>query len=212
MKRVLVVEDQLLLRELITRLLEGMPTFELVGESGDGQEAYEMALKLKPDMLILDVLLPGLNGVGVLSRLKRDLPEVKVLAFSAFPNRRLVRDMVEAGANGMVQKSESLTILEAAIDQVAAGQTYFSPHISNMLRDMMLNPEQANALDELSPREREILQLIAESFSNKEIASQLGVSVKTVETHRNHIISKLDIHDPAGLTRYAIANGLISAE
>lgn len=211
MKRVLVVEDQVLLREFITRLVRETPSLELAGETGDGHEAYRLASQLKPDMLVLDVFLPGLSGVGVLTRLKQEQPGIRVLAFSAFPNPKLVREMMEAGANGLVQKSESLAVLEKGIEQVAAGQTFYSPHISNLLRDMMLHPEQVASPDDLTGREREVLQLIAESHSNKEIAGRLGISVKTAETHRNHIIAKLDIHDTAGLTRYAIANGLVEA-
>ncbi|MGE9297260.1 MAG: response regulator [Puniceicoccales bacterium] len=209
MKSVLVVEDQIILQEFIVRLIEDIPDLELLGKTGNGREAYDMAIKLKPDMLVLDVMLPGLNGIGVLEKLKQTLPDVRVLGFSAFPNRRLVRQMLEAGANGLVQKSESLNVLENAIKMVASGQTYYSPHVSDLLREMMLHPEQANSAEELTHREREVLQLIAESFSNKEIAAKLNISVKTAETHRNNIIGKLDIHDAAGLTRYAIANGLV---
>jgi len=207
-----VVEDQVVLREFIARLVQDMAFVELIGETGDGQEAYRMAMKLKPSMLILDIMLPGLNGVDVFRRLKSALPNLKVLAFSAFPNRKVMRQMIEVGAHGLVQKSESLGILEQAIERVASGQTYYSPAISASLRDMMLNPEKAQAVNELSDREREVLQMIASSCSNKEIADKLHISVKTAETHRTHIIRKLDIHDTAGLTRFAIANGLIEPD
>lgn len=212
MKRILVVEDQIVLREFITRLIESIPFLELIGETGDGHEAYQMAAKQKPDMVILDVMLPGLNGVGVLRRLKQMDPDILVLAFSAFPSPHFVSQMMEAGANGLVQKSENLDVLEKAIEHVAGGKTYYSPNVSEMLRDMMLNPTKVNSIDKLSAREKEILQLVAESHSNKEIAERLHISIKTAETHRNNIITKLDIHDIAGLTRYAIANGLVSLE
>lgn len=209
MKRVVVVEDQVILREFIIRLVEASPMLELVGQTGDGLEGYALIAKLKPDMAILDIMLPGLNGVGIMKKIRQEMPEVRVLGFSAFPNRILVRQMLELGAGGLVQKSESLQTLETAIETVAQGQTYFSPHVSDILREMMLHPEQANHPDDLSAREREVLQLVAESYSNKQIAEKLGISVKTAETHRNRIISKLDIHDSAGLTRFAIANGLV---
>ncbi|WP_269539132.1 response regulator [Cerasicoccus fimbriatus] len=209
MKRVVVVEDQVILREFIIRLVEASPMLELVGQTGDGLDGYALIAKLKPDMAILDIMLPGLNGVGIMKKIRQEMPEVRVLGFSAFPNRILVRQMLELGAGGLVQKSESLQTLETAIETVAQGQTYFSPHVSDILREMMLHPEQANHPDDLSTREREVLQLVAESYSNKQIAEKLGISVKTAETHRNRIISKLDIHDSAGLTRFAIANGLV---
>jgi len=209
MKKVLVVEDQIILQEFIVRLVEDIPGLELAGKTGDGREAYDLAMKTKPEVVVLDVMLPGLNGIGVLTKLKQSLPNVCVLGFSAFPNRRMVRQMLEAGANGLVQKSESLSVLETGIKTVAAGQTYYSPHVSDLLREMMLHPEQVNSAEELTSREREVIQLIAESNSNKEIATKLNISVKTAETHRNNIIAKLDLHDAAGLTRYAIANGLV---
>lgn len=210
MKTVYVVEDQVVLRDFIVRLLKGFPSLEVIGESGDGQEALKQCYELQPQMIVLDVMLPGLNGAEVLRRLKRDLPGVSVLGFSAFPTKAILRSMVEAGADGLVRKSESLQVLERAINQVASGQTFFSPDVVELLRDMMLHPDQATSADELSSREKEILQLIAESHSNKEIAAKLGISVKTAETHRNNIMRKLDIHDAVGLTRYAIAHGLIA--
>ncbi len=182
---------------------------ELCGESGDGLEGYQLLQKLKPDMVVLDIMLPGLNGIGIMQKLAKEAPHLRVLGFSAFPNRNLIRQMLELGACGLVQKSESLTILETAINTVAQGQTFYSPRVSDTLRDMMLHPEQVDVASELSAREREVLQLIAESHSTKEIAERLGISIKTAETHRNRIIAKLDIHDTAGLTRFAIANGLV---
>lgn len=209
MKQVVVIEDQRILREFIIRLISEAPMLELAAETGDGQEGFRLIQNLKPDMVVLDIMLPGLNGISIMQKIKRDMPNVRVLGFSAFPNRNLVRQMMELGACGMVQKSESLNVLETALSMVAEGQIYYSPHISDILRDMMLHPDQVDSCSELSAREREILQLIAESHSNKEIAAKLGISVKTAETHRNRIISKLNIHDAAGLTRFAIANGLV---
>ncbi len=209
MKKVVVIEDQVILREFIRTLIQGMPHLELIGETGDGLQGYEMITKLEPQLVILDILLPGLNGVSVMKRLNKDCPKVRVLGFSAFQNRNLVRQMIEAGASGLVQKSESLEILETAINLVAEGQTYFSPNISDMMRDMMVHPEMAHSIDDLTDRECEVLKLIAESHTNKEIGEKLGISVKTAETHRNRIIAKLNIHDAPGLTRFAIANGLV---
>ncbi len=212
MKTVYVIEDQVVLKDFIIRLVSEFPTLKLVGSSEDGQNGCRECLQKKPDMVVLDVMLPGLNGVEVLRRLKRDLPGVLVLGFSAFPNKQILKQMVEGGADGLVQKSESLEVLEKAIEQVASGQTFFSPNIVSMLRDIMLHPEEATSLEGLSTREREILQLIAESHSNKSIAEKLHISVKTAETHRNNIMKKLNIHDAVGLTRYAIAQGLVDRE
>ncbi|MDP0497132.1 MAG: response regulator transcription factor [Verrucomicrobiota bacterium JB024] len=210
MKKVLVIEDQVVLREFICRLLRDFPTLQLEEACGDGQEGWKAYERIRPEFVILDVFLPGLNGVEILRRLKRDNPDVLVLGFSAFPNRRIVKDMIEGGADGLVQKSEGLDVLEKAIDMVANGQTFYSPNVAGMLKHIMLNPDQADSMSGLSGREKEILQLIAESNSNKEIADKLHISVKTAETHRNNIMRKLDIHDAVGLTRYAIENGLIS--
>lgn len=212
MKTVYVIEDQLVLKDFIIRLIKDFPTLKLIGSHEDGQEGCRECLQLKPDMVILDVMLPGLNGVDVLRRLKKNIPGVLVLGFSAFPSKQILKQMVEGGADGLVQKSESLEILEKAIEQVSSGQTFFSPNIVSMLRDIMLHPEEVSSLEELSTREREILQLIAESHSNKSIAEKLNISVKTAETHRNNIMKKLNIHDAVGLTRYAIAHGLINTE
>jgi len=212
MQKVYIVEDQVVMRGFIKRLLDGYPGLELAGESGDGHHAYEQCLEVKPDMIILDVMLPGLNGAEVLTRLKKQLPKVRVLGFSAFPTKHILKQMVEAGADGLVRKSESLDTLEKAIEQVSSGSTFFSPDVVEMLRDIMLHPEQVSSITELSSRERQVLQLIAESHSNKDIASVLGISVKTAETHRNNIMRKLNIHDAVGLTRYAIANGLVSGD
>lgn len=209
MKRVVIIEDQVILKDFIRTLVQSMPMLELVGETGDGLEGFKLCQQLKPDMIILDIVLPGLNGVSVMRRLNRDLPNVRVLGFSSFQNQNLVRQLIESGACGLVQKSESLQVLESAIKQVAEGQTYFSPNISTMMRDMMLHPERALSIDDLTDRECEVLKLIAESHTNKEIAEKLGISVKTAETHRNRIIAKLNIHDAPGLTRFAIANGLV---
>ncbi|WP_309385500.1 response regulator transcription factor [Cerasicoccus frondis] len=208
MKKVVVVEDELMFREFIANLIRDSSMLELVGESGDGLDGYKLIAELKPDIAIIDIMLPNLNGIGIMQKLKRELPNVSVLALSSFPHRDYVQKLLECGVSGMVQKSESLTILDTAINMVAAGQTYFSPNISSHLREVMLHPEQANSVKDLSNREREVLQLIAESNSNKEIAGKLGISVKTAETHRQRIINKLDIHDTAGLTRYAIVSGL----
>ncbi|MGF1450811.1 MAG: LuxR C-terminal-related transcriptional regulator [Opitutales bacterium] len=212
MKTIYIIEDQAVLRDFLCRLIEQLPDFELAGACGDGREAVDDCLRTRPNLLLLDVMLPSLQGTEVLRRVKRELTDLRVLGFSTFPTKASLRKLVEAGADGLVRKSESLPTLEQALNQVAAGNTYYSPEVTEMLRQMMLHPEQAVAPTELSTREREIIQLIAESNSNKDIAARLGISVKTAETHRNNIMRKLDIHDAVGLTRYAIAHGFVTAD
>lgn len=212
MKTVYVIEDQVVLKDFIIRLLGDFPELELVGSSENGLEGCEEALKLRPELMILDVMLPGLNGAEVLRRIKKELPETIVLGFSGFQSRAVLKQMVENRADGLVRKTEGLLVLEQAIRQVISGQTYYSPEIVDLLRDMMLNPEKASSIQDLSARERQVLQLIAESNSNKEIAAKLSISIKTAETHRNNIMRKLDVHDAVALTRYAIANGLVTTD
>lgn len=209
MKRAIIIEDQVILRDFVRTLIEAMPDVEVVGESGDGLEGFKLVQEHHPDLLVLDIVLPGLNGVSFMKRLKLNYPEINVLCLSSFTNPDIIRDLIQSGAMGLVQKSEKLDILEAAIKLVANGQTYLSPNVTAMMREMMMHPDRTNSPSDLTERECEILQLVAESCSNKEIAAKLNISIKTVETHRNHIMTKLDIHDAAGLTRFAIAHGLL---
>ncbi|MGF1451980.1 MAG: response regulator [Opitutales bacterium] len=209
MKRVYVVEDQTLLRDLICRLLESYPDIEMVGFSGDGHQAIDQIEEKKPDIVILDIMLPSLNGVEVLRRLGHFDRKPRVLVFSAFPSKHMVKKVLEAGIDGFVEKDANLSELETAIEKVVAGQTYFGLRIVNLMREIMVNPNSGDSLDELTPRERQILQLIAESYTSKEIARKLDISVKTADTHRANLMKKLDVHDVAGLTRQAMAFGLI---
>lgn len=209
MKKVLVIEDQTVLRDLICRLLKSYPHFELVGATGDGQNGYQICVEQKPDFIILDLLLDNLNGIELLEKLRKEKPNARILVFSALSSTGMVKRAVELGVDGYVEKNAGLDELEIAIDQVANGQTYFSPHIVNIMRDVMLSGGTGDSIDILTPREREIVKLIAESYSNKEIADKLSISPKTAEVHRSNIMRKLDVHDVAGLTRYAIAQNII---
>lgn len=209
MKRVIVVEDQTILRDLICRLLESYPEIEIIDALGDGQEALETIEAKEPDLLVLDIMLPNLNGVELVRGLKRMERKPAVLVFSAFPSKSMVRKLLEAGIEGFVEKDASLSELEIAIEKIVAGQTYFGLRIVDIMRELMVNPGQSDALDELTPRERQILQLIAESCTSKEVAQKLGISVKTADTHRANLMKKLGVHDVAGLTRQAMAFGII---
>lgn len=209
MKSVFVVEDQTILRDLICRLLGSYPDIEIIGAIGDGQEAVDQILKLHPDIVVLDIMLPQLNGIEVLRRLRSSEYRPNILVFSAFPSKTMVRKVLEAGIDGFVEKDANLNELETAVEKIVAGQTYFGLKIVDIMRELMVNPQQSDSLEELTARERQILQLIAESNTSKEIAQKLDISVKTADTHRANLMKKLDVHDVAGLTRAAIAFGLI---
>ena len=210
MKRVVLVEDQIAIREMLAQILRSDGNFEVVAECGDGQSAASICLEHKPDMVILDIMLPGLNGIEVLRRFSKHLKTTRVLAFSGYQNPSLVRELLQAGAHGFVEKSAKLSELRKGIQTVADGGTYFGPAIATILRETVVNPGQSErqGVEALTAREREILQLIAESFSTKEIAAKLLISVKTAENHRTNLMKKLHLHDVASLTRFAIQNGL----
>lgn len=196
---------------MIVDVIKTDPTFEVVAETGDGQKALAICSDLNPDFVILDVMLPGLNGAEVLRRFSKQLTNTRVLVFSGYQNPRLVRELLEAGAHGFVEKAAPLSELRKGIEIVSNGGSYFGPEVAQMLRDAVVNPNTGSkkGTDILTAREREILQLIAESYSTKEVARKLDISVKTAENHRTNLMKKLDLHDVASLTRYAIQHGMI---
>lgn len=210
MKRLVIVEDQTAIREMLAELLRMDRNFDLVGEAGDGQLAQQLVLDTKPDVLILDAKLPGLNGVDILRRLGKRLPNMRVLVFSGYENPMLVREMIEAGAHGFVEKTAGLFEFKKGLETVANGGTYFGPAVAGLLRSVVANPEASATPDFLTDREREILQLIAESNSTKDIAAKLGISMKTVDNHRTNLMRKLNLHDVASLTRHAVNIGLVT--
>ena len=209
MKRLIIIEDQTAVREMLAEILRLDPNYELVGESGDGQNAVALCLETKHDLLILDAKLPGLNGVDILRRTAKKLPGMRVLVFSGYENPVLVREMLEAGAHGFVEKTAGLGEFKKGLETVGNGGTYFGPAVAALLRDVVANPDASSASDFLTDREREILQLVAESHSTREIAAKLGISIKTVDNHRTNLMRKLNLHDIASLTRYALEVGLI---
>jgi DNA-binding NarL/FixJ family response regulator len=209
MKRLVIVEDQTAIREMLVEILRLEPGYELVGQTGDGQSAVDLCLAKSPDICVLDAKVPGLNGVEILRRTSRRLPQMRVLVFSAHENPVLVREMLEAGAHGFVEKTAGFAEFRRGLDTVANGGNYFGPAVASLLRNVVANPASSNAPDFLTDREREILQLVAESYSTKEIAAKLGISAKTVDNHRTNLMRKLDLHDVASLTRYAFEVGLI---
>ena len=211
MKKVAIIEDHTAVRDMIAQIVRTMEGWEIVTESGDGRQALEECLKTEPEFIILDIMLPGLNGTEILRRLRRSLPNVHVLVFSGYQDAHLLRELVEAGAHGFIGKTAPLTELQKGLEIVATGGTYFSPEVAEILRQTMFNPAFSGVppLQRLTAREREILQLIAESNSTKEIAGILNISVKTAENHRTNLMRKLDLHDVASLTRFAIEHRII---
>lgn len=211
MKTVAIIEDQTAIREMVSQAVLDQAAFEVIIENGDGLDGCEACLEQKPDFVILDVMLPNLNGTEILRRFRKDLPDTQVLIFSGYQSPSLVRELLQAGAHGFVEKSAPLSELRKGIEIVASGGSYFGPEVALLLRDAMADPKSSDSgINILTKREREILQLIAESHSTREIASKLEISVKTAENHRTNLMRKLDLHDVASLTRYAINNGLIS--
>lgn len=208
LKRIFIVEDQTILRDLVRRVVEGYPQVSVVGTSGDGQDAYQQCVALKPDIVILDIMLPYLNGVEVLRRLKSKFPAMRILVFSEACSRNVIKQSVESGVDGFVEKDVELAELERAIERVIAGETYFGPRVTEVMRKIMTSPDEDNSLKSLTSRERQVLQLIAEGNTSKEIAKILNISYKTADTHRANIMDKLEMHNVAELTRFAISSGL----
>jgi DNA-binding NarL/FixJ family response regulator len=212
--RVLVADDHDLVRAGIRALLQGISGVEVVAEAGDGREALRLVEVHRPNVVLMDVLMPGLNGLEATARIVAEYPGVRVLILSMNSAEEFVIQAVRAGATGYLLKSARTAELEQAIRAAAQGQTYLSPPVSGHVIDDYRRRLQIELapLDRLTPRQREVLQLVAEGRSTKEIAKLLRVTVKTVETYRARLMEALDIHDIAGLTRYAIRAGLISAD
>jgi len=208
-KRIVIIEDHTAIREMLAEILKVDPAYKIVGESGEGQAACQLCLDLKPDLIVLDDRLPGLSGADILRRISKQLKGTRVLVFSAYESPALVREMLEAGAHGFVEKTAGLTEFKKGLGTIAQGGTYFGPGVAALLRTVVANNSATSGIETLTEREREILKLVAESHSTKEIAQKLGISVKTVDNHRTNLMRKLDLHDVASLTRYSLEIGLI---
>lgn len=212
--RVLLADDHSLVRAGIRTLVERIPNVEVVGEVRSGREALEMVKTRLPNLVLLDIAMAELGGLEALPRITKDFPGVKVIILSAHPNEEYVIRALRDGAVGYLLKDAATEELQLAIDSVTQGKIYLSPSISRTVIDSYLARvnEAISPLEQLTPRQREILQLIAEGTNTKEIACKLNVSVKTIESHRLQLMERLNIHDIPGLVRYAIRSGLISAE
>ncbi len=207
--RVILVDDHTAIRQLLSMALARSGDYQVIGEADTGLKAVALCNRVKPEVMVLDLMLPELSGLEVLRRVQAECPKTRVLVFSAACNETLLLDVLRAQPAGFVTKGDSLKTFREALDAVRMGANYFAPHAARHLFD---SRQERLENGELSPRERQILQRIAESRSSKEIATELGISLKTVENHRAHVMEKLRLHDVAGLTRYAVRNGLIATE
>ena len=210
--RVLLAEDHTIVRQGISALLRSEPDIEVVGEAADGLEALELAKKLIPDVVLMDIAMRNLNGLEATRKIKKLFPHTKVLVLTMYDNEEWIFQILRVGASGYLIKDSAMTELTSAIRAVHQGDSYLSPSISKKVIDEYIRKaemgEKGGLEDLLSGREREILQLIAEGHSVPQIASLLCISKKTVEAHKNHIMEKLNIRDKVGLVKYAIRTGL----
>jgi len=212
---VLLADDHPVVREGLRALLAVEQDMEIVGEAQDGRQAVELARKTSPDVVVMDLAMPVLNGLEATRQLLKRSPGTRVLVLSSYADDECLTQLTQAGATGYLTKQAAGNDLAQAIRAVRRGKAFYSPDIAKRLQDRDSASPTAGQLPKkkrvLTDREREVLQLIAEGFSNKEIASELGISIKTEEKHRQAAMNKLDIHETAGLTRYAISRGIVAA-
>ena len=219
--RILLAEDHKLVRAGIRALLQSLPGVEVVAEASDGREALRLAEAHHPDIVFMDIAMSGMNGLEATTRIARDFADVRVIILSMHANEEYVLQALRAGASGYLLKDAGTAELEIAVTAVARGETYLSPAISKHVIDEYMRrvsgghpsaQSDGNPFNRLTPRQREILQLIAEGHTMQDIARILNISLKTVETHRAQLMERLDIYDVPGLVRYAIRIGLVSSE
>lgn len=211
--RVYLAEDHTIVRKAIRSLLDTQKEIEVVGEGNTGMEAVAQCVELKPDVILMDITMPEMNGVEATRQILKHNPDTSVVVLSVHKEQQYIFPVLKAGARGYVLKDDMVEDLISAIKAVVKGNSYFSPTIQNhLLRDYVRTGDESQQTlkpDPLTPREKQVLQLIAEEHTNKRIAAKLNISLKTVQAHRTNIMEKLDIHSAAGLTKYAIATGLI---
>jgi two-component system response regulator NreC len=211
--KIMVVDEHKILREGLSSLINKQPNMETIGEATDGREAIEIVNKLSPDLVLMDVTMPNLNGIEATRKIKSKKPDIEIIALSLHSDRRYVLGMIDAGASGYLLKECAFDELVRAINTVMSGKKYLSPEISDILVDEYVRKDtldKAAIYSKLTSRERETLQQIAEGKSTKDIAKDLSISIKTVETHRQHIKKKLKATSIAELTKIAIREGLTS--
>jgi len=212
--RILVADDHEVVRRGLCSLLRGQPDWEVCGEAGDGREAVENAQKLQPDVVILDIGMPNLNGLEATRQILKANPRIRILILTLHDSDQVVRDILDAGARGFLLKSDAARDLIAAVEALRRGKIYFTPKVGAMVLEGYLHREARPSPEppgraRLTPREREIVQLLAEGKSSKEVAVALGLSVKTAETHRSNIMRKLELHSISALVLYAVNNNIV---
>jgi len=213
---VLLAEDHAIVRQGLRLLVEADGDIEIVAEAKTGREAIQLTAKLRPEIVVMDIAMPMLNGLEATRQILKAFPATKVLILSAHSDAEYVEQVVKAGAKGYLVKQSSGEVLAKAIRELHEGKTFFTPAIARLLQEGFQKSADGVGLRkkgdrQLTSRETELLQLIAEGMANKQVASELGISIKTVEKHRQHLMEKLNIHDIAGLTRFAIAEGIIES-
>jgi DNA-binding NarL/FixJ family response regulator len=212
--RILVVDDHALFREGLVSLINEEDDLQVVGEASDGRQALEAVRGLRPDLVLMDVSMPELNGIEATRQIRHDFPETRVIALSQHSDKRFVREMFKAGASGYLLKHGAFDELHRAIAAVLDGQTYVSSRVAGVVVEGYVDEgaRGGTGLSALTAREREVLQLLAEGYVTKEIGARLHLSPKTVDTHRRNLMQKLDIDNLADLTKYAVREGLTSLE
>ena len=212
--RIMVADDHEVVRKGLVALLQAQPEWQVCGEAGDGREAVEKALQLKPDILILDIGMPSLNGLEATRQILKTTPNARVLILTLHDSDQVVREVLNAGARGFLLKSDAARDLVAAVEALRHDKTYFTSKVAAMVLEGYLKGGTPGAVitpgrNRLTPREREIVQLLAEGKSTKEVAVALGLSVKTAETHRSNIMRKLQLHSVSDLVLYAVRNNIV---
>lgn len=206
---VILIDDQTVLRELLVEVLRNNPRYVVLGDHESGRQGLEHCLKVRPQLVVLDVVLPDISGLDVLRRLRDELPNTRVVVITAHDKLEIVQQALDLGAHGLVMKGAPLHELLEALDRVASGRTYYCSQTAQRIRELALSPRAATS--PLTPRQREILIRVASGQSTKHIAEALGLSAKTVSNHRQELMRRLGLHDVASLTRYAVERGLVEA-
>jgi DNA-binding NarL/FixJ family response regulator len=213
-KRIVIAEDHTILREGLKALLSSSPEIQVVGEAEDGREALRLALELKPDMLLMDLSMPRMSGMEAIREIRKQVPEIRILVLTVHKSEEYVLAALQAGADGYILKDATHAELLMAIETVLSGKHYLTPEVSGKVIEGYLEGKKGvrtdSSWDSLTLREKEILKLIAEGYKNKQIAEFLCISLKTVEKHRDNLIKKLDLHNVAALTAYAMERGLVT--
>jgi DNA-binding NarL/FixJ family response regulator len=214
--KLLLADDHVVMRQGLKTILAEETDLEVVGEADNGREALRLVSEMRPDLVLMDISMPGLNGIEATRQIRQNYPEIKVVILSMYASEEYVWQVLRAGASGYVLKQSDLTVVLTAIRAALSGETFLSPPLSRTAIDEYASRAeargQADDLELLTAREREVLQLLAEGLSNQEIAGKLSISVKTVETHRSNMMHKLGVKDKTGLIKYALRKGWASLE